>query len=174
MGWVPFGIEKTQRKKKTKDFYISKMIFVPISEIPNFTKTSRVFMTRIRTGPPGFVNTETLEILKTIHWREAILISSSFSIFGTILWFPNNCGDFSCKMATKPQIFTGLTLASTPTSSFQPSSSSSHSLCMVRKPLTTSFFGRGGMCLLLTLLHGLVGRSEIFFLVQFFSSFWFL
>ncbi|KAE8076593.1 hypothetical protein FH972_015230 [Carpinus fangiana] len=46
-------------------------------------------------------------------------------------------------MATKPQIFTGLTLASTPTSSFQPSSSSSHSLCMVRKPLTTSFFGRG-------------------------------
>ncbi|XP_018807462.1 membrane-associated 30 kDa protein, chloroplastic-like [Juglans microcarpa x Juglans regia] len=46
-------------------------------------------------------------------------------------------------MATKPQMFTGLTLASTPASSFQPSSSSSHSLCMVRKPLTTSFFGRG-------------------------------
>uniref|UniRef100_A0A2N9HQZ4 PspA/IM30 family protein n=1 Tax=Fagus sylvatica TaxID=28930 RepID=A0A2N9HQZ4_FAGSY len=52
-------------------------------------------------------------------------------------------------MAANPQIFTGLTLASTPASSFQPSSSSSssssssHSLCMVRKPLTTSFFGRG-------------------------------
>ncbi|XP_062173959.1 membrane-associated 30 kDa protein, chloroplastic [Alnus glutinosa] len=46
-------------------------------------------------------------------------------------------------MATQPQIFTGLTLASTPASLFQPSSSSSHSLCMVRKPLTTSFFGRG-------------------------------
>ncbi|KAF3944158.1 hypothetical protein CMV_029353 [Castanea mollissima] len=52
-------------------------------------------------------------------------------------------------MATKLQIFTGLTLASTPASTLQPSSSSSssssssHSLCMVRKPLTTSFFGRG-------------------------------
>ncbi|XP_023918129.2 membrane-associated protein VIPP1, chloroplastic [Quercus suber] len=47
-------------------------------------------------------------------------------------------------MATKLQIFTGLTLPSSPASSLQPSSSSSsHSLCMVRKPLTTSFFGRG-------------------------------
>ncbi|KAF5452579.1 hypothetical protein F2P56_027559, partial [Juglans regia] len=54
-----------------------------------------------------------------------------------------NWTDFNSKMATKPQMFTGLTLASTPASSFQPSSSSSHSLCMVRKPLTTSFFGRG-------------------------------
>ncbi|KAG7996518.1 hypothetical protein I3843_01G164600 [Carya illinoinensis] len=48
-------------------------------------------------------------------------------------------------MSAKVHIFTGLTLASAPASSFQLSSSSSHSLCMVRKPLTTSFFGRGGM-----------------------------
>ncbi|XP_040986678.1 membrane-associated 30 kDa protein, chloroplastic-like [Juglans microcarpa x Juglans regia] len=47
-------------------------------------------------------------------------------------------------MSAKVHIFTGLTLASAPASSFQPSSSSSHSLCMVRKPLMTSFFGRGG------------------------------
>ncbi|KAL6214443.1 hypothetical protein ACLB2K_013877 [Fragaria x ananassa] len=42
-------------------------------------------------------------------------------------------------MATKLQIFTGLTLASTPASS----SSSSTSLSMVRRPLTTSFFNGG-------------------------------
>ncbi|CAN6707268.1 unnamed protein product [Malus baccata var. baccata] len=46
-------------------------------------------------------------------------------------------------MATKSQIFTGLTMASTPASSFQASSSSSNSLSMVRKPLTTSFFNGG-------------------------------
>ena len=66
-------------------------------------------------------------------------------------------------MAANPQIFTGLTLASTPASSFQSSSSSSssssHSLCMVRKPLTTSFFGRGGMCLLILSFFGLMGIS---------------
>ncbi|KAL6210868.1 hypothetical protein ACLB2K_016098 [Fragaria x ananassa] len=42
-------------------------------------------------------------------------------------------------MATKLQIFTGLTMASTPASS----SSSSTSLSMVRRPLTTSFFNGG-------------------------------
>ncbi|KAB2611238.1 membrane-associated 30 kDa protein [Pyrus ussuriensis x Pyrus communis] len=46
-------------------------------------------------------------------------------------------------MATKSQIFTGLTMASTPASSFLASSSSSNSLSMVRKPLTTSFFNGG-------------------------------
>ncbi|KAM1635185.1 hypothetical protein ACFX1S_013342 [Malus domestica] len=46
-------------------------------------------------------------------------------------------------MATKWQIFTGLSMASTPASSFQASSSSSSGLCMVRKPLTTSFFNGG-------------------------------
>ncbi|BFG15855.1 membrane-associated 30 kDa protein chloroplastic [Prunus yedoensis var. nudiflora] len=46
-------------------------------------------------------------------------------------------------MATKSQIFTGFPMASTPASSFQASSSSSYSLAMVRKPLTTSFFNGG-------------------------------
>ncbi|ONI29587.1 hypothetical protein PRUPE_1G203200 [Prunus persica] len=46
-------------------------------------------------------------------------------------------------MATKLQIFTGFPMASTPASSFQASSSSSYSLAMVRKPLTTSFFNGG-------------------------------
>ncbi|KAF3451022.1 hypothetical protein FNV43_RR07111 [Rhamnella rubrinervis] len=46
-------------------------------------------------------------------------------------------------MATKSQIFTGVTLASTPASSFQASSSSSNTQCVVNKPLTTSFFGGG-------------------------------
>ncbi|KAJ7980654.1 membrane-associated 30 kDa protein, chloroplastic-like [Quillaja saponaria] len=44
-------------------------------------------------------------------------------------------------MAAKSQIFTVLSLASTHASSCQLSSSSS--LCAVKKPLTTSFFGRG-------------------------------
>ncbi|XP_008222456.1 PREDICTED: membrane-associated 30 kDa protein, chloroplastic [Prunus mume] len=46
-------------------------------------------------------------------------------------------------MATKLQIFTGFPMASRPASSFQASSSSSYSLAMVRKPLTTSFFNGG-------------------------------
>ncbi|KAL5576237.1 hypothetical protein UlMin_017936 [Ulmus minor] len=46
-------------------------------------------------------------------------------------------------MAAKVQIFTGLTLASTPASTFQPSSSSSNTLCVVKKPPMTSFFGGG-------------------------------
>ncbi|KAH0992169.1 hypothetical protein GBA52_003652 [Prunus armeniaca] len=46
-------------------------------------------------------------------------------------------------MATKLHIFTGFPMASTPASSFQASSSSSYSLAMVRKPLTTSFFNGG-------------------------------
>ncbi|KAI5351244.1 PREDICTED: membrane-associated [Prunus dulcis] len=46
-------------------------------------------------------------------------------------------------MATKLQIFTGFPMASTPASSFQASSSSSYSLAMARKPLTTSFFNGG-------------------------------
>ncbi|KAF4373300.1 hypothetical protein CsatB_021373 [Cannabis sativa] len=44
-------------------------------------------------------------------------------------------------MAAKPQIFTGLTLASTPASS--SSSTNSLRLCVVKRPLTTSFFGAG-------------------------------
>ncbi|XP_028794375.1 membrane-associated 30 kDa protein, chloroplastic [Neltuma alba] len=45
-------------------------------------------------------------------------------------------------MATKLQMFTGVPLASTPpTSLFQVCSSSSNSLYVLRKPLTTSFFG---------------------------------
>ncbi|KAH7547570.1 membrane-associated 30 kDa protein, chloroplastic [Ziziphus jujuba] len=50
-------------------------------------------------------------------------------------------------MAAKLQIFTGLTLASTPASSFQASSSSlslsTNTHCVVKRPLTTSFFGGG-------------------------------
>lgn len=130
-------------------------------------------------GPflPGFETTEN----KTIHWwlEEGDCDIFFFFLYCSIFQFLEPfCFSATIAlispvdMATKAQIFTGLTLASTPASSFQPSSSSSHSLCMVRKPLTTSFFGRVGMCLLLISFRRLVGSAYIFYLASFLLFIW--
>lgn len=48
-------------------------------------------------------------------------------------------------MAAQTHVFTGLALASTPSSSFQPSSSKPTTLCVASKLLRTSFLNGGGI-----------------------------
>ena len=55
------------------------------------------------------------------------------------------CLGFWLLMAAQTHVFTGLALASTPSSSFQPSSSKPATLCVASKLLRTSFLNGGGI-----------------------------
>ncbi|EOY04733.1 PREDICTED: membrane-associated 30 kDa protein, chloroplastic [Theobroma cacao] len=65
-------------------------------------------------------------------------------------------------MAAKSHIITGLTLPLKPTASSSSSSSSNNSsgLCLVKKPLTSSFFNGGVAALKVTRIRTLPGRSH--------------
>ncbi|KAA0044539.1 membrane-associated 30 kDa protein [Cucumis melo var. makuwa] len=58
-------------------------------------------------------------------------------------------------MAAQTHVFTGLALASTPSSSFQPSSSKPTTLCVASKLLRTSFLNGGGNTLQITRMKSL-------------------
>ncbi|KAG7029124.1 Membrane-associated 30 kDa protein, chloroplastic [Cucurbita argyrosperma subsp. argyrosperma] len=58
-------------------------------------------------------------------------------------------------MAAQTHVFTGLALASTPSSSSQPSSSKPSTLCVAAKPLSTSFLNGGGHTLQITWMKSL-------------------
>ncbi|XVF84324.1 hypothetical protein PTKIN_Ptkin17bG0027800 [Pterospermum kingtungense] len=65
-------------------------------------------------------------------------------------------------MAVKSHIITGLTLPLKPTASSSGSGCSGSSLCMVKKPLTSSFFNGGVAALKVTSVRTLPGRSHCY------------